>query len=183
MRKIVLLIICMQIAAFAMSQNLTYDIRLNQIGFLPNSIKLAAVVNAKVDSFKVMTSDLQTTVYRGQMLPAVYYPSSGEEVRIADFTLMTQTGTFVIVVNGLGKSVPFRVSDKVYTDLLKGTLKYYYYNRASMDITPRIWRSICPTGRTSRYQCNCASIGCHSKASGWHKNFYSRWMVRCWRLQ
>jgi len=68
-------------------------------------------------------------------LPSVYYSSSGEEVRIADFTLMTQTGTFVIVIDGLGKSVPFKVSDKVFTDLLKGTLKYYYYNRASMEIT------------------------------------------------
>lgn len=135
MRKLILLLAFFLIAIISKPQNLTYDVRLNQIGFLPNSIKRAVVVNSKVDSFRVMTSDLQTIVYKGQFLPSVYYSSSGEEVRIADFTLMTQAGNFVLVVDGLGKSVPFIVSERVFVDLLKASLKYYYFNRASMAIT------------------------------------------------
>jgi len=135
LKNLLLLIAIIQLPVSIKSQSLSYDIRLNQIGFLPNSLKLAAIVNANTDSFKVMTSDLQTLVYKGQMLPAAYYSSSGEEVRIADFTLMTQTGTFVVVIDGLGKSVPFVVSDYAYLDLLKASLKYYYFNRASMEIT------------------------------------------------
>ena len=61
-RDIILFFAIAQMAIFTTAQDLNYDIRLNQIGFLPNSVKLAAVVNTQADSYKVMTSDLQSTV-------------------------------------------------------------------------------------------------------------------------
>ncbi|HUM87920.1 MAG TPA: glycoside hydrolase family 9 protein [Prolixibacteraceae bacterium] len=122
------------VSVFSFAQNLSTDIRLNQLGFLPNSVKMAAVVNAKTDSFKVMNSDLTDIVFEGELLPSMYYSASDENVRLADFTLMTEAGNYVLVVDGLGKSVPFEVSESVFTDLAKATLKYYYYNRASMPI-------------------------------------------------
>lgn len=130
-KNLLLIIILTQITLFAKSQSLSSDIRLNQVGFLPNSVKIAAVVNTESDSFKVMTSSLDTTVFEGQLLPAAYYSSSGEYVKIADFTLMNQSGNYVLVVNDLGKSVTFPVEKNVFTDLSKASLKYYYFNRAS----------------------------------------------------
>ncbi|MBN1117187.1 MAG: glycoside hydrolase family 9 protein [Bacteroidales bacterium] len=118
-----------------MAQSLSTNIRLNQIGFLPNSIKYAAVVNTQADSFKVMTKDLSQTVFEGQFLPSIYYSSSEEDVSLADFTLVTHAGEYVVVVEDLGKSYPFKVSADAMIDLTKAGLKYYYYNRASMPIT------------------------------------------------
>ncbi|MCF8357912.1 MAG: glycoside hydrolase family 9 protein [Prolixibacteraceae bacterium] len=122
------------VSIFSHAQTLSTDIRLNQLGFLPNSVKIAAVVNATSDSFRVMDPDLLEVVFRGELLPSMYYSASDENVRLADFTLMTEPGNYVLVVDGLGKSFPFEVSEDVFTNLAKATLKYYYYNRASMPI-------------------------------------------------
>ncbi len=118
-----------------MAQSTTYDIRLNQVGFLPNSLKYAAIVNLPSDSFKIMTGDLSSTVFRGKCLPSEYYSSSDENVSIADFTLLQTSGNYVLVVDGLGKSVTFSIKDDVLVPLSKAALKGFYYNRASMPIT------------------------------------------------
>ena len=66
-RIILMISVLVQLTLATMAQSLSYDIRVNQVGYLPNSIKLAAVVNTGQDSFKVMTSDLATTVFKGRM--------------------------------------------------------------------------------------------------------------------
>jgi endoglucanase len=116
------------------AQSTSYDIRLNQVGFLPNSIKYASVINSQADSFEIKTSDLNTTVFRGQCLPSAYYASSDENVKIADFTLLTTPGNYVVVVGDLGKSFPFSINKDVFVDLSKASIKALYYNRASIAI-------------------------------------------------
>ncbi len=68
LEKVILVSIISVIAINLMAQTTTYDVRLNQVGFLPNSIKWAAVVNSKSDSFRILTSDLKDTVFKGQFL-------------------------------------------------------------------------------------------------------------------
>lgn len=133
-QKALLLLALQFMALLSFSQTTNYNIRLNQVGFLPNSIKRAAVVNSPSDSFKVMTSTLDSVVYKGQFLPSANYAASGEDVRIADFTLLKSTGKYVIVVDGIGKSVPFSVDKKVFTNISKASVKAFYYNRASIPI-------------------------------------------------
>jgi endoglucanase len=133
-KSLLLFIFFSQLGLYTMAQSLTYDIRLNQVGFLPNSIKLAAVVNTPTDSFKIMSSNLDSIVFRGQFLPSAFYSSSGEDVKIADFTMLQTAGEYVVVVEDLGKSVSFHVNNVAFVDLSKSTLKSYYYNRASIPI-------------------------------------------------
>ncbi len=133
-QKLLLSIVLAVLTLSAGAQTLTTAIRPNQVGYLPNSIKIAAVVNTEMDSFKVMTPDLAAVAYAGQFLPSAYYSSSGENISLADFTLLTSPGEYVLVVNDLGKSVPFRVAEDVFTNLSKSSLKYYYFNRASSPV-------------------------------------------------
>ncbi|MBN1951779.1 MAG: glycoside hydrolase family 9 protein [Bacteroidales bacterium] len=133
-KKLSVLSILVQISIITIAQSANYDIRLNQIGFLPNAVKMAVVVNTELDSFKILTSDMSTTVFEGQFMPSTYYPSSGEYVRLADFTLMTDTGSYVLEVSDLGTSVPFQIRSDVFTTLSKATLKSYYFNRASAPV-------------------------------------------------
>ncbi|MDA3929840.1 MAG: glycoside hydrolase family 9 protein [Prolixibacteraceae bacterium] len=133
-KRLVFIAILLLVSFCSIAQELSTDIRLNQLGYLPNSVKLAVVVNAKIDSFKVMNADLSEIVFKGELLPSKYYSASDENVRIADFTLMTEPGNYVLVIDGQGKSFPFEVSKDVLTNLAKATLKYYYFNRASMPI-------------------------------------------------
>ncbi|MBN1953277.1 MAG: glycoside hydrolase family 9 protein [Bacteroidales bacterium] len=133
-RKIVLFTLASYCLGQLMAQTTTADIRLNQLGYLPNSIKVAAIINPDAESFRVMSVDMITEVFEGTCLPSQYYPSSGENVRIADFSILQTPGDYVIVVDGLGKSYPFTIRDDVFTALSKSSIKSFYYNRASMDI-------------------------------------------------
>jgi len=133
-RKIPILIILALFTFRIVAQTVTTDIRLNQAGFLPNAVKLAVVVNSQSSTFTVLTSDLGQEVFQGQLLPPVYYTSSGEEVSLADFTLLTEPGEYVLVVDDLGKSVPFRINENVFVNLSKALVKAFYYNRASTPI-------------------------------------------------
>lgn len=135
MKKVILLTLLCQLMLWSIAQTTNYDIRLNQVGYLPNSVKLAAVIDSEADSFKVMTSDLVSTVFSGGFLPSVYYASSGENVRIADFTLLQTPGEYIIIVDDLGNSIPFTVNDQAFIPLSKASIKAFYFNRASMEIT------------------------------------------------
>ena len=123
-----------QLSVNTLAQDLSLDIRLNQLGYLPNAVKVAAVINTESDSFRVMTSDLNTTVFEGELLPAVYYSSSGEYVSLANFTLLTEPGEYVLIVSDMGKSFPFEIKSDVFTGLSNASLKAYYFNRASTPV-------------------------------------------------
>jgi len=135
LRNLLFTFIFSHFVLMSMAQSTSYNIRLNQVGFLPNSKKIGAIINTQSDSFKIKTSDLSTVVYRGQCLPAAYYASSDENVRIADFTLLQTPGNYVLVVDDLGKSVPFSIKKDVFTALSKASIKAFYYNRASIALT------------------------------------------------
>lgn len=112
----------------------TYKIRLNQVGFLPNSLKYAAVVGSEGTSFSVQTSDQSSTVFTGELSEASYYSSSDEDVMIADFSDLTTPGDYVLVVDDLGTSVKFTIDDEVFLPISRATIKGFYYNRASTAI-------------------------------------------------
>ncbi len=113
------------------AQGYSNNIRLNQVGFLPNAIKNAAVVNAQSDSFKVITYDQERVVFAGKLSSSSNYSSSGEQVRIADFSSLLSPGKFRLLVEGLGKSVPFSIQEDLLLSLSKASIKAFYYNRAS----------------------------------------------------
>jgi endoglucanase len=70
-------------------------IRLNQVGYYPNSTKLA-IVTGKVRSqfFSVVTSDGLDTVYEGSLSLEKKSSFSSTLTRIADFTDFQQVGSF-----------------------------------------------------------------------------------------
>jgi len=134
MKKIVTALFLFLMAIQLFAQSTSAEIRLNQVGFLPNSLKVAAITNFQTDSFNVMTTDLKSVIFRGVCLPSAYYASSNEKVQIADFTLLKTPGNYVLVVDGLGKSVPFSIDGDIFTNLSKASIKAFYYNRASTPI-------------------------------------------------
>ncbi|MBN1182053.1 MAG: glycoside hydrolase family 9 protein [Bacteroidales bacterium] len=116
------------------AQSLNYNIRVNQAGFLPNTVKYAAIINSTADSFEIKTSTLSATVYKGALTTQKYYASSGENVKIADFSFLQTPGNYVVVVSDLGKSVTFAIKQDVFISVSKAAIKALYYNRASMPL-------------------------------------------------
>src|SRR6476620_10768772 len=93
-------------------------IRLNQVGYYPNSTKLA-IVTGRVQSplFCIVTSDGRDTVYEGSLSLEKKSAFSSTITRIADFTDFQQTGSFVLRINELNQSYPFEIKKEVYHEL------------------------------------------------------------------
>ena len=116
------------------AQRLTDTIKLNQIGFYPESQKIAVVPDTVSGSFYLVTPDFSDTLMTGELSGISEAANSGEQVRTADFSEVNQTGYYVLWIPELGYSYPFSISDDVYEDAAKAALKGFYFQRASTTI-------------------------------------------------
>ncbi|GAB3806398.1 glycoside hydrolase family 9 protein [Spirosoma humi] len=116
------------------AQPLSEAIRLNQIGFYPNSAKIAVVVGEAQGPFQVATSDLKKVVFTGTLGSARKNTISGKTTHSAEFSAVTKPGTYVVIIPGLGHSYPFEIRQDVHRNLAIGAIKGFYYQRASIDL-------------------------------------------------
>lgn len=107
------------------------NIRLNQIGFYPSMPKIAVVKDAASVPFYVISTSSNDTVYIGTLSLANTWSYSQESVSIADFSSLRTSGTFTLSVQGVGASYPFVIEERVHLNVAIGSLKSYYYQRAS----------------------------------------------------
>lgn len=112
------------------------DIRYNQMGFYPSMQKIAVVRNASSTPFYIVTPSQSDTLVKGMLTAAQTWSSSGESVSIADFSGLKIPGTYQLIVPGLGLTIPFAVKPRVHLNLAIGSLKGYYYQRASTPLLP-----------------------------------------------
>ncbi len=118
-------------------------IKVNQVGYLQAGEKYALIsgyyneLNAQEGtSFEVKRASDNTAVYSGTLtLVKTYDPLSGEKVLKADFTALREAGEYYVSVNGVAQpSVSFEIGNGVYGGLLKDVQKFFYYQRANVDL-------------------------------------------------
>ena len=110
------------------------EIRINQIGYYPNSVKKAVVVESNEDEFELQTPDGKE-VFEGKLTDAGFWDKSGENVKIADFSSFTKPGKYILIVDDAKTpSYEFEIKSNLYDDAFKASLKSYYLIRVSMDI-------------------------------------------------
>ncbi len=105
-------------------------IHLNQIGFYPDGPKQAVVQGAAEGTFEVIAENGERR-FTGQLSSEEAWEMSGERVRVADFSDLDVPGVYRLRVPGVGDSDPFEIKRAVLSDLTKGILKGFYYQRAS----------------------------------------------------
>lgn len=108
-------------------------IRINQLGFYPESVKQFMVVDTTASTFEIMDEKGQM-VFIGNLEDHGTWDASGESVLMGDFSSFDQTGQYIIVVDGKYLSYPFEIKKGLYKDALKAVIKSYYFQRASMAI-------------------------------------------------
>ena len=109
------------------------DIRINQLGYYPKSIKRFTVVNSKSDSFEIR--DLQGNIISGGNLSkSEYWKPSGENLRTGYFSELENSGTYNIHIDEKGSSYPFEIKEHLYYEALKGTMRSFYFLRASTEL-------------------------------------------------
>ncbi len=109
--------------------SLQYDsrIRLNTVGYLPGSPKLATLA-AKASTFtvirlrdgeKVLSGSIGTPIKTGKT-------DTNEKIQIVDFSRLTEPGRYRIEIEGVGASAPFTVSGDVWNTPLQVVTKAIY---------------------------------------------------------
>jgi endoglucanase len=116
------------------AQSLSESIRLNQLGFYPNSPKVAVVVGDASGPFEVTTPDLKTVVFKGTLSQPRQNSISGKTTHLADFSAFTSAGTFVVRIPGVGHSYPVDIKPDVHRAAAVASLKGFYYQRVSIDL-------------------------------------------------
>jgi endoglucanase len=113
------------------------SIVLNQAGFYAQAPKLAIVIlPVNAEKFYVVGRPGGDTAFSGLLGPVTPSSNSALSVRAADFSALNKEGSYTLVVPGLPHSLPFVIGRRVYGPVAAAALKGYYYQRASMALTP-----------------------------------------------
>jgi len=130
MKRLLLPILCLA-AGGAGAQ----AIKVNQVGFLPQGQKLAVVAPSNGDGFEIVDANGKT-VLKGMLGAPSLWEASGETVRVADFSTLTQPGSYRLKLNDQ-LSDAFSVATDAYRPLNGAALKAFYFNRSALALTPQ----------------------------------------------
>ena len=127
------------------------DVRINQIGYIPNMVKKATYATDEKKSavkYEVRTTGGEV-VASGTAEDGGYDKDSGEYVQIIDFTDVVDPGEYYIYVNDTSNtwtnektgetyqmyiSHNFKIGTDIYEGVLTDALNYYYQNRSGVAI-------------------------------------------------
>lgn len=126
---------CFVFPVCSVAQSITPRIKLNQLGYYPNAQKVAVVTGeVMADKFYITSTNCRDTFYTGILGNEKQSAYSSTKTRIADFSPVIKTGSYVVSIPGVGHSYVFEIGNNVFTQLAVSTLKGYYYQRASMPL-------------------------------------------------
>ncbi|WP_290993703.1 glycoside hydrolase family 9 protein, partial [Fibrobacter sp.] len=107
----------------------------NQLGFAPDAEKIVVYPGSDANGLEVR--DLNGKTVLKLDAPMVYdWDFSGEEVQTFDISALKVPGTYRLFRGGEYVGTPIVVGKNVYNDLVKASLKWFYYQRSSMALAP-----------------------------------------------
>jgi endoglucanase len=118
---------------------LSEAVKVDQVGYLPARPKVAIVTDPRATgSFTVRRAADGSEVLSGRLGPALADPDTGDTVRVADFSPLTQTGSFYLDVAGVGASYEFDVAPDVYAKVFYLAMRAFYGQRCgtAVDLAP-----------------------------------------------
>jgi len=110
------------------------NIKLNQLGFLPQSAKWAVVPAGSATSFKIINVTNNAEVFSGNLSAAATWSASEESVKLADFSSIKTPGNYLVRVEGVNDSYHFTIAIDVYSALTAASIKAFYFNRNSAEL-------------------------------------------------
>jgi len=160
----------------------TSQIKVDQVGYLPDAPKLAFVVtNQSVSEFFVRSIHGNLLAFRGTLSTRMKDIDSGDQVQIADFSSLKARGTFYLEVPGVGKSWSFAVGDDVYQRAFYLTMRAFYGQRCGTAVNlgpdfPNYKHAACHL--TGAFHSTSGKSGTHVSLKGWHDaGDYGRYVV------
>lgn len=149
-------------------------IRLDQVGYLPQRLKLAVLAgDAAADSFRVRRAGDGSEALRGSVGPARMDPDSGDRVRLLDFSTLRESGAFYLDLPGVGVSHEFEIGEAVFADTFVVAARAFYGQRCgtAVDLAPRhpgYRHGACHVDADARMHPSSGASGAIEASGGWH---------------
>lgn len=125
----------------------------NQQGYLSGNSKFVFCKQV-ADSFYVIRESDQQIVFREQLQLRINNdPATNFNIYTGDFSSVEQAGRFIIEIPSVGSSFSFSISDTVYNEVFRKSLKGFYFQR-------------CGTALNSQHAGNYYHPACHL-LDGW----------------
>lgn len=160
----------------------TTAIKVDQVGYLTGSKKIAFVVTAQsVDNFTVRRERDNSIVFEGRLSTEVEAADTGDRLRTADFSKLEASGTYYVEIPGVGKSWNFSIGPDVYARPFYLSMRSYYGQRCGTDVDlgpefPGYKHKACHL--VGAYHVTSGKSGAHVSAKGWHDaGDYGRYIV------
>jgi endoglucanase len=111
-------------------------VRVNQLGYLPGSSKLAAVVSAAREAQPWRLLDASgSTLANGLTLALGLDATSGDPLHVVDFTRFDHAGSELVLAVGEARSDAFAIDTALYAKLARDALRFFYHMRSGTPIT------------------------------------------------
>ena len=110
------------------------SIHLNSLGYLPQMPK-QSTITVKSSVFHVKDSLSEEMVYTGDVRGPLHQEDINQDVWLADFSVVKTAGEYYLDVEGVGKSIKFRIAEDVYTRAYYTSMRGFYLWRCGMDVT------------------------------------------------
>jgi endoglucanase len=134
MRKIILVILFCTTVLSIKAQDASSVVRLNQIGFYPGSQKIAVITDNTASDFIIKSVSSNEIVFNSKLGNPLKSQFSDKVTRIADFSIITKPGTYVLELPGKGTSYSFEIKPHIFTKLTSALIKGFYFQRMSTPI-------------------------------------------------
>ncbi len=117
------------------SQSVSQRIHLNQLGFYPGAPKVAVVTGDNISGpFYITSTNLRDTLFSGTLSQEKHSSNSTNITRLADFSSLHATGSYVVLIPLIGHSYVFQISNEALQEVAIASIKGFYYQRASMPL-------------------------------------------------
>jgi endoglucanase len=156
--------------AAANGQTPTTAIKVDQVGYLPVSPKVAMVAEP-AKSFTVNRAGDNEVVFKGALGAPAKDPDTGDTVQAADFSSLSNSGDYYLDVPGVGRSWTFSIRPDVYTRAYYLAMKGFYGLRCgtAVDLGPEFPGYSHPACHLKgEFHSSSGKSGPYDDAGGWH---------------
>ena len=153
---------------------------INQVGYRPGDAKEFALVDGSGNIEIIDASG--TTVLSATPSEASSWDASGQNVQLVDFSELKTPGTYTIKLGGQELRKDLKIAANTYEDVVMASLKWYYYQRASMELEETYagqWkRAAGHTNASVQLHSSTGESGTINSTKGWYDaGDYGRYIV------
>ncbi|HEY6413408.1 MAG TPA: glycoside hydrolase family 9 protein [Edaphobacter sp.] len=165
--------------ASSSSEDAPGGIFVNQVGYLPSSVKEATVrcSDATDGHFQVRSANGNRVVFKGSLGAAATDAASGDRIRIADFLKLHGAGMYRIEAAGLASDA-FSIAPRAYASALRLTMRGYHGQRCGCAVDLGGGYSHPGCHHDGAYHATSGRSGPLENHGGWHDaGDYGRYIV------